>query len=252
MWPYHVGEGFSGGSDGKETACNVGDWGSVPGLGRSPREGKGYPLQYSCRENPHGQKQPGGLQSIRSQRVGHDWMTNITFTWVKASTRLHSESRCNTWIPGRAAHRAVGLRGAPADAGRAVLLTGGLHLVDVLQQVLPLVDDVEGQVVHGQGLVRVVLQALLRDREVLRVEVIHLLRKLIVPRLQVWDDLTREIICLGPRREGWKPAVTPQGRVREEEMDATASAGHRSQGTGLLLAKDRTVRPLKMTTTESN
>lgn len=74
-------------------------------------------------------------------------------------------------------------RGAPAGAG--VLLTGSLHLVDILQQVLPLVDDIEGQVVHGQGLVRVVLQALLRDREVLRVEVVHLLRKLIVPRLQV-------------------------------------------------------------------
>ena len=117
MWPYHVGEGFPGGSDGKETACNVGDWGSVPGLGRSPGEGKGYPLQYSCRKNPHGQKQPGGLQSIVSQRVGHDWMTNITFTWVKASARFHSESRWNTWIPGRAARRAVALRGAPADTG---------------------------------------------------------------------------------------------------------------------------------------
>ena len=38
---------FPGGSDGKESACNVGDLGSVPGQGRSPGEGKGYPLQYS-------------------------------------------------------------------------------------------------------------------------------------------------------------------------------------------------------------
>ena len=38
--------GFSGGSAGKESACNAGDLGSVPGLGRSPGEGKGYPLQY--------------------------------------------------------------------------------------------------------------------------------------------------------------------------------------------------------------
>ena len=38
-------------SAGKETACNVGDLGSIPGLGRSPREGKGYPLQYSGLEN---------------------------------------------------------------------------------------------------------------------------------------------------------------------------------------------------------
>ena len=40
-----------GGSDGKETACNAGEPGSVPGLGRSPREGHGNPLQYSCLEN---------------------------------------------------------------------------------------------------------------------------------------------------------------------------------------------------------
>ena len=39
--------GFPGASDGKEFACNAGDLGSNPGLGRSPGEGKGYPLQYS-------------------------------------------------------------------------------------------------------------------------------------------------------------------------------------------------------------
>ena len=38
--------GFPGGSAGKESACNAGDLGSTPGLGRSPGEGKGYPLQY--------------------------------------------------------------------------------------------------------------------------------------------------------------------------------------------------------------
>ena len=43
--------GFPGGSDGKQSACNVGDMGSVPGLGRSPGEGKGYPLHYSDLEN---------------------------------------------------------------------------------------------------------------------------------------------------------------------------------------------------------
>ena len=44
--------GFPGGSDGKESACNAGDLDSIPGLGRSPGEGKGCPLQYSCLENP--------------------------------------------------------------------------------------------------------------------------------------------------------------------------------------------------------
>ena len=43
--------GFPGGSDGKESAYNSGDPGSIPGLGKSPREGNGNPLQYSCLEN---------------------------------------------------------------------------------------------------------------------------------------------------------------------------------------------------------
>ena len=43
---------FPGGSDGKASAYNAGDLGSIPGLGRSPGEGKGNPLQYSCLENP--------------------------------------------------------------------------------------------------------------------------------------------------------------------------------------------------------
>ena len=48
--------GSPGGSDGKESACKAGDAGLIPGLGRSPGEGNGNPLQYSCLENPHGQR----------------------------------------------------------------------------------------------------------------------------------------------------------------------------------------------------
>ena len=44
--------GFPGGSDGKESACNAQDLGLIPGSGRSPGEGNGNPLQYSCLENP--------------------------------------------------------------------------------------------------------------------------------------------------------------------------------------------------------
>ena len=43
---------FPGGSGGKASACNAGDLGSIPGSGRSPGEGNGNPLQYSCLENP--------------------------------------------------------------------------------------------------------------------------------------------------------------------------------------------------------
>ena len=52
---------------GKESACNAGDMGSIPGSGRSLGEGNGNPLQYSCLENPVEEK-PGGLQSMGSQK----------------------------------------------------------------------------------------------------------------------------------------------------------------------------------------
>ena len=48
------------GSGGKESACNAGEPGSIPGLGRAPGEGNGYPLQYSCLENPRGQRSLAG------------------------------------------------------------------------------------------------------------------------------------------------------------------------------------------------
>jgi len=47
----HVWVGFTGGSEGKASACNVGDLSSIPGSGRSPGEGNGNSLQYSCLEN---------------------------------------------------------------------------------------------------------------------------------------------------------------------------------------------------------
>ena len=48
--------GFPGCSDGKKSTCNAGDLGSIPGSGRSPGRGHGNSLQYSCLENPHGQR----------------------------------------------------------------------------------------------------------------------------------------------------------------------------------------------------
>ena len=51
---------FSGGSDGKESACKAGDLIPIPGLGRSPGGGHGNPLQYLCLENPHGQRSLAG------------------------------------------------------------------------------------------------------------------------------------------------------------------------------------------------
>ena len=67
--------GFPYGSDGKESACNAGDTDSIPGSGRSPGEGNGNPLLYSCLGNPWTEG-PGQLQSMGSQRVRHDLATN--------------------------------------------------------------------------------------------------------------------------------------------------------------------------------
>ena len=56
--------GVPGGSDGKESTCNVGDPGLIPGLGRFPGGGHGSPLQYSCLENPRGQKNLAGYSPL--------------------------------------------------------------------------------------------------------------------------------------------------------------------------------------------
>ena len=64
-------KGFPGGSLVKNPPANAGDVGLIPGLGRSPGVGNGNPLQYSC-ENPMDREELGGLQSIGSQRVGHN------------------------------------------------------------------------------------------------------------------------------------------------------------------------------------
>ena len=70
---------FPGGSEVKAFACNVGDLGSIPGLGRSPGEGNGNHSSILAWWIPW-TEEPGGLQSTGSQRVGHDWATSLHFT----------------------------------------------------------------------------------------------------------------------------------------------------------------------------
>ena len=63
--------GFPGGSDGKESVCNVGYLGLIPGLGRSSGEGNGNLLSILAWRNLR-TEEPGGLQSMRPQRVEHN------------------------------------------------------------------------------------------------------------------------------------------------------------------------------------
>ena len=70
--------GFAGGSEVKASACNAGDLSSIPGLGRSPGEGNGNPLQYSCLENP----MDGGAWWATVHGVAKSWtqLSNFTLT----------------------------------------------------------------------------------------------------------------------------------------------------------------------------
>ena len=62
-------KGFPYSSVSKESACNAGDLGSIPGWGRSPGGGNGKPLQYSCLENPHGQRSLAGYNPWGPQEL---------------------------------------------------------------------------------------------------------------------------------------------------------------------------------------
>ena len=68
--------GFPGGSDGKEPACNAGDLDLISGSGRSPGEGNGNPLQYSCLENP----MDGGDWWATVHGVAKSWTQLSDFT----------------------------------------------------------------------------------------------------------------------------------------------------------------------------
>ena len=83
--------GFPGGSDGKESACNAGDLGLIPGLGRSPGGGHGNPLWNSCLENPHRQRSLAGYSrghkgADMTERLNTAQSTNKTH-WVSIAQK---------------------------------------------------------------------------------------------------------------------------------------------------------------------
>ena len=95
--------GFPGGADGKESTCSVGDPGSIPGSGRSPGEGNGNPLQYSCLENPmDGEAWQATVHEVCKSRTR---LSNFTFflflffffLFVVNSVILLSSSKLALW-----------------------------------------------------------------------------------------------------------------------------------------------------------
>ena len=89
FWCYFCrSQGFPGGSEVKASACNVGDLGSIPGLRRSPGEGNGNPLQYSCLANPMDR----GAWWATLHRVAKSWTRLSDFTFWRScrSSQTHS------------------------------------------------------------------------------------------------------------------------------------------------------------------
>ena len=93
--------GFPGGSAGKESSCSVGDLSSIPGLGRSPGEGKVYIVVCVSEKAmaPHSStlawkipwmEEPGRLQSMGSLTVRHDWVISLSLF-----TFMHWRRKCN-------------------------------------------------------------------------------------------------------------------------------------------------------------
>ena len=91
--------GFPGGSDGKESVYSVGDLSLIPGLGRS-RGGHGNPFQYSQPGESPWTEEAGGLQSMASQRVGHNWLSTMTFYGEKCfQVQFFSFNILNFYLP---------------------------------------------------------------------------------------------------------------------------------------------------------
>ena len=85
--------GFPGGSAGKESTCNEGDLGLIPGLGRSPGGGKGYPLQCSGLENPMDCTVPGVTQS-RTRLSGFHFSVSSPYTTDSEAHTVSVDKKC--------------------------------------------------------------------------------------------------------------------------------------------------------------
>ena len=83
---FYVLRGFPGGSDDKAPACNTGDQGSIPGLGRSPGEGNGNPLQYPCLENS--MNRGAGWATVHGVAKSQTRLSNFTFTFSIQSLKM--------------------------------------------------------------------------------------------------------------------------------------------------------------------
>ena len=95
--PYHSQGGFPWWLNSKESICNARYTGSIPGLGRSPGEGNGNPLQYSCLGKPW-TEQPSRLQSMGLLRVRHNWTNGALTPLSKGDIDIDRDQRDNVKV----------------------------------------------------------------------------------------------------------------------------------------------------------
>ena len=117
---------FPGGSDGKASVYNAGDPGSSPGSGRSPGVGNGNPLQYSCLENPHGQRSQAGYSPWGHKESGMTEHTHISRSVLLKPVLFKSQLQLFSWRRNGHQH-STDLRlalpvNAEASSGKAPLL----------------------------------------------------------------------------------------------------------------------------------
>ena len=98
---WHVYMGFPGGSDGKESASNLGDLGSILGLGRSPGGEQGSPLQHSCLENPLGQRSLAGYSPWDHKESDiTEWLSaDDTYTYMEAKDSTSTRQAWSWKLP---------------------------------------------------------------------------------------------------------------------------------------------------------
>ena len=102
----HISMGYPDGSDDTESACHVEHEGLIPGLGRSPGGGHGSPLQYSCLENPHGQRSMRGYSpwGCTESDMTEQLSTAHIFGSVQSLSHVRLFATLNRSTPGLPVH----------------------------------------------------------------------------------------------------------------------------------------------------
>ena len=145
--------GFPGGSEGKASACNAGDPGSIPGWGISPGEGNGNPLQYSCLENPmDGEASWATVHGVRVAK-NRTWPSDFTL----------GESTCMAFLV-----VALGITTHTHYLSKSVNMLGTFLVIQWLKRCAPKAEGLGS--IPGQGIRPHVLQARAQNQKWIKIQ----------------------------------------------------------------------------------